>query len=215
MRYTISGNTLRSENAARSHMQKSHQVVDYLLSKGTVDNILDYGCGKLRYSDTLLALSDNITFVDSEIQLSRQQIIRSERTSVSDYISSNYEKCKSIPIEKISEHKEKYKLITCTNVLSAIPCNEALIGALNQIRRLLHESGTAIFINQHRSSYFKLYKSGDKHLYGHLYKGNRGIYYYGILNKEQTINLLTNQGFVINRSWNNGESNYIEAGAGV
>lgn len=212
MRYDISGKLLKSENAAKPHSQKSGVVVDYLLSHSNKKNILDYGCGKLRYSDTLINLSSNITFVDSEIQLSRQQMVRGTKTTVHDYVSKNYSNCRTLSVEKISEHDSRYELITCTNVLSAIPCINALNEALKQIKRLLHRDGVAVFINQHRSSYFKKYESGSKHLHGFLYNGRRGTSYYGILNKQDTEDLLKNNGFIIKKSWCSGESNYIEVG---
>ncbi|WP_067588049.1 hypothetical protein [Endozoicomonas ascidiicola] len=92
MRYEISGRLLKSENAAKPHVQKSGAVANYLLSHDSKANILDYGCGKLRYSDILIKLSDNITFVDSEIQLSREQVVRGVKTTVREYISKNYKK---------------------------------------------------------------------------------------------------------------------------
>lgn len=211
MRYKISGKTLKTENAAKPHTQKSGEVVKYLLSQSKKRSILDYGCGKLRYSDVLAQLSDSITFVDSEIQLSRQQIVRGKKTSVRDFIKSHYDNCKTLPVESIAKHNSTYEFITCTNVLSAIPCQKSLDEALDQIYRLLHQNGTAIFINQHRSSYFKKYLAGTKHLYGHLYDGAKGTSYYGILDKKSTEDLLKKNKFTIKKSWCRGESTYIEA----
>lgn len=211
MRYKISGNELRTENAAKPHTQQSKLVASYLNSIEVVDSLLDFGCGKLRYSDILTSISKRTTFVDSEIQLFRTQVVRGIKTTVDNYVTSNYENSIAISFESIKKHKEKYDLITCTNVLSAIPCDKTLKSALGEMRRLLKEKGTIIFINQHKSSYFKKYETGQRHMHGYLYNGRKGTSYYGILCKIKTTALLEENGFKVKKSWCKGESNYIEA----
>lgn len=211
MRYTIQGQIIKSENAAKPHNQKSKVIDEYLLSKAGNDTVLDYGCGKLRYADSLIKIGNKVTFVDSEVQLNRVQIIRGEKTNIPEYIKRNYPGCEAISIEKIESHAIRYDLITCTNVLSAIPCEETLSKVLSNIRNLLKPGGTAIFVNQHRSSYFKKHQTGQKHLHGYLYSGRRGHSYYGIMEKSKTEALVLSEGFELLRSWCIGESNIIEA----
>jgi 2-polyprenyl-3-methyl-5-hydroxy-6-metoxy-1,4-benzoquinol methylase len=211
MRYKISGNELRTENAAKPHTQQSAPVVSYFQKKDKVNNLLDFGCGKLRYSDVLTSISNKTTFVDSEIQLTRKQVVRGTKTSVKEYIARNYKGCRSIPLEEVHKHSNEYELITCTNVLSAIPCKETLISSLHQIKRLLKAEGIVVFINQHKSSYFKKYETGQKHMYGYLYQGRKGTTYYGILCKDTMHTLLTENGFSILESFTKGDRNYIEA----
>jgi len=211
MRYLVNGSNIRSENAAKSHTQKSKPVDDYLLNSGKGQSILDFGCGKLRYSDTLTKIATTVTFVDSQIQLSRKQLIRGEHTSVTEFVSKNYPNCKTIPFEQIHEHRELYNLITCTNVLSAIPCKETLNKVLSNIKKLLSSNGIAVFINQHRSSYFKKFETGIKHLNGYIYSNEKSISYYGIFNKTVTQELLLEHGYEIIKSWCIGESTFVEA----
>lgn len=211
MRYTVQGQIIKSENAAKPHNQKSKIIDEYLLSRSVKDTVLDYGCGKLRYADSLIKIGNKVTFVDSELQLSREQVIRGEKTNVSEYIKRNYPNCEAVSIEEIGSHTIRYDLITCTNVLSAIPCEEALSEAISNIRDLLKPGGIAIFVNQHRSSYFKKYQSGKKHLHGYLYSGRRGHSYYGIMEKSKIEALVLSEGFELLRSWCIGESNIIEA----
>ncbi|PAU53562.1 methyltransferase domain-containing protein [Pseudomonas sp. PICF141] len=211
MRYLVNGTLIRSENAAKPHTQKSKPVEDYLLCRGKAHSILDFGCGKLRYSDTLTKIATSVTFVDSQIQLSRKQIIRDEQTSVTEFVSKNYPHCKTVPFEKLQEHQEQYNLITCTNVLSAIPCSETLSNVILNIKKLLSRDGVAVFINQHRSSYFKKFESGKKHLNGYIYKNQKSTTYYGIFNKTNTQELLLDNGFEIIKSWCVGESTFVEA----
>lgn len=211
MRYQIAGIELRTENAAKPHTQQSTPVAEYLKTKGSVSTLLDFGCGKLRYSDILVSIAESTTFVDSEIQLSRLQSVRGIRTSVKEYVKANYQNCQTLSLEDISAHRMRYDLITCTNVISAIPCKQTLSSSLLQIKNLLKYDGVAIFINQHRSSYFKKYESGKKHMYGYLYQGRRGASYYGIMCRQTMSKLLTENGLTILKSWNQGESNFIEA----
>lgn len=211
MRYVVQGQIIKSENAAKPYNQKSKAIDEYLLSKCKKNTVLDYGCGKLRYADSLIKIGKKVTFVDSELQLKREQIIRGEKTNISDYVNRHYPNCEVISIETIDSHTTRYDLITCTNVLSAIPCEEALSKAISNIRNLLKPGGTAIFVNQHRSSYFKKYQSGKKHLHGYLYSGRRGHSYYGIMEKSKTEALVLSEGFELLRSWCVGESNIIEA----
>lgn len=211
MRYVVQGQIIKSENAAKPYNQKSKVIDEYLLSKCRTNTVLDYGCGKLRYADSLIKIGKKVTFVDSELQLKREQIIRGEKTNISDYVKRHYPNCEAISIETIGNHTTRYDLITCTNVLSAIPCEETLSKAISNIRNLLKPGGTAIFVNQHRSSYFKKYQSGKKHLHGYLYSGRRGHSYYGIMEKSKTEALVLSEGFELLRSWCVGESNIIEA----
>ncbi|GAB2188985.1 class I SAM-dependent methyltransferase [Sessilibacter sp. MAH1] len=213
MRYIIKNTEIRYENAAKPHTQKSKPVNDYLETISGRPSILDYGCGKLRYSDTLVKVASEVTFVDSEIQIGREQVIRGEITSVRKYVKKNYAGCKTVAAEKLETHKKRYDIVTCTNVLSAIPCDIALEDALRRIRELLKENGYAFFVNQHRSSYFKKYTLGKKWLYGYLYSGKRCDSYYGILDRERIECLLKENYYSIRRTWVIGESTFTEAHA--
>lgn len=211
MQYKLSNVLIKTENAAKPHSQQSQHVYKYLLSKTPNQKILDFGCGKLRYSDILTKSSKSVTFADSEIQLSRIQVVRGVKTSVKEYINSNYPSSSYVPVEKIAELDEKFDLITCINVLSAIPCERKLKQAIKDIRQLLSSGGIAIFINQHKSSYFKKYEKGIKHLYGYLYKTRSNYSYYGLMTKDVVEKLLIENQLIIKRSWSVGEINFVEA----
>ncbi len=211
MRYIIDGVEIRSENAAKPSTQKSSSVDSYLGSIKGNPAILDFGCGKLRYSDTLVSVASEVTFVDSKLQLNRDQIIRGEKTNVKEYVETNYPHCQTIPYELLAKHNDSYDVITCTNVLSAIPCSKTLSEILDHILRLLKGNGLAIFVNQHRNSYFKKYESGEKLLHGYLRTGPKGTSYYGVLDGKTIEELLTKHGYDISKSWCVGESTFSEA----
>ncbi|HGS5148573.1 TPA: class I SAM-dependent methyltransferase [Vibrio parahaemolyticus] len=211
MHYIVNGITIKSENAAKPDTQASKAVVNHLLDKKGMERILDFGCGKLRYSETLNKIGVSVTYVDSRVQLTRQQTIKGTKTNVVSYVADNYNGSLVVPFEEIDEHNEKYQLITCTNVISAIPCEDTLKKVLKTINSLLDNDGCAVFINQHRNSYFKRFLSGQKRLFGHVYKGKRGHSYYGIITPKVMTSLLERNGYTVLKSWTVGESNFVEA----
>lgn len=210
MQYNISGKLIKSENTAKPYTQQSRVVLEYLHSQVDARSILDFGCGKLRYSDVIINLCNNVTFVDSKVQLSRIQTVRGEKTSVKDYVNKYHPNCEVVAFEDLDGHSKQYDLITCINVLSAIPCKKTIRTVLSHISRLLSKNGKAIFVNQHRNSYFKKYKAGKRHLYGYIYNSYNCVSYYGILNPEDMKVLLTESGFQILEAWQVGGINFVE-----
>ncbi len=194
MHYKIKGHSIKSHNAAKPHTQSSSQVIAELEKIVVTGQILDLGCGKLRYSDFLRGLSQNIFFVDSRAQLERMQVIKGIRCSVQEYVAKNYPLSRCVAIEDIQEVNDQFDFIFCSNVLSAIPCEKTLNATMSIIYRLLSDSGKALVVNQHRSSYFKKFEMGMPHLHGYLYKGNRGSSYYGIIDKPTIENLSRKHG---------------------
>lgn len=211
MQYNVAGQLIKSENTAKPHNQQAKAVREYLYSQENVKSILDFGCGKLRYSDVIVSLCKKATFVDSKVQMSRTQTVRGEKTTVEAYIASYYPQCRAVSFEDLEKHSLRYDFITCTNVLSAIPCKNTLNSVLAHIYRLLRRNGKAVFVNQHRNSYFEKFKSGKRHLYGYIFKGNSRVSYYGILRPEHTEALLKEIGFSVTKAWCAGESNFVEA----
>lgn len=211
MRYRVKGAEIRSENAAKPHTQQSRSVATYLRELPRVASVLDFGCGKLRYANLIAKLGERMTFVDSEIQLSRLQRVRGHLTTVRDFVTRHYSHGRVVSAETLATHKSQYDLITCINVLSAIPSKTALVQALRAIGRLTRKNGMAVFVNQHRNSYYKRFEQDPRHLFGHLFKGRHGYSYYGILPPEQMSKLLVRHGFAVSNAWTDGEINFVEA----
>jgi 2-polyprenyl-3-methyl-5-hydroxy-6-metoxy-1,4-benzoquinol methylase len=201
MHYVLDYLTIKSENAAKPHSQKAKSVEGYLKSQTDISKILDFGCGKLRYSDILSGVSENVTFLDSRIQITRIQTIKNERISVLDYVKRKYPSSDCIAFEDIDQIKDNFDLIVCTNVLSAIPCEETISNMFTHFKRLVSKSGKIIIINQHRSSYFKKFESGKKHLFGYIYSGSRGNSYYGIMTREIIRELAKKHHLEVKRDW--------------
>ena len=211
MRYRVKGAEIRSENAAKPHTQQSRSVATYLRGLPQIASVLDFGCGKLRYANLIAKLGERMTFVDSEIQLSRLQRIRGHVTTVRDFVTHHYLDSRVVSAETLAAHRSQYELITCINVLSAIPSKAALVQALRAIRRLTRKNGMSVFVNQHRNSYYKRFEQAPRHLFGHLFKGRHGYSYYGILPQDQMNELLVRHGFAVSNAWTDGEINFVEA----
>ena len=136
MHYKIKGHDIKSHNAAKPHTQTSRHVIEELDSMVVTGSILDLGCGKLRYSDSLYKLSQKVCFSDSRVQLERLQEIKGVRCSIQEYVAKNYPLSKCIAIEEVND---TFDLIFCSNVLSAIPCEKALDTTMSTIYNLLSD----------------------------------------------------------------------------
>jgi len=211
MEYIVGKELIKSQNTAKSHIQQSKAVIEYFRSQKRVTNILDFGCGKLRYADLIVKICNSATFVDSRIQLSRIQIVRGEKTTVTEYVANHYQQCHVVAFEDIVRHSRRYDLITCTNVLSAIPCEKTVNSIFIHMQRLLNNEGKVLFVNQYRNSYFKKYKLGKRHLFGYLFNNRNIVSYYGIIRPNQIEKLLSNAGFFVEKVWCIGEINFVEA----
>jgi 2-polyprenyl-3-methyl-5-hydroxy-6-metoxy-1,4-benzoquinol methylase len=211
MRYRIKGTEIRTENAAKPSTQRSKVVVAYLESRPRVTAALDFGCGKLRYGDLVSRLGKRVIFADSQVQLSRRQRIRGRTGTVTKLAPILFPNSFAVPIETIGTHTQQYDLVTCINVLSAIPDAQALEDALQNIYRLTKTGGTAVFVHQHRNTYFNTFRVGTRHLFGFVFDGKRGSSYYGVMTKERVQTLLTKNGFRIIKAWCSGEINFVEA----
>ncbi|WP_252152322.1 class I SAM-dependent methyltransferase [Escherichia coli] len=175
-------------------------------------NALDFGCGKLRYSEQLVNKFETVTFLDSRRQLERVQIIRGVQTTIPDYVINNYKNANIVSYENIDKITNHYDFILCANVLSAIPCESTIHKILSAIRELLKSDGEALIVNQYKSSYFKRYESGIKHLHGYIYQNSRNAFYYGLLDVDTVSKICSDNNLEIIKSWSKAGSSYVVVG---
>ncbi|EEW6227449.1 methyltransferase domain-containing protein [Escherichia coli] len=175
-------------------------------------NTLDFGCGKLRYSEQLVNKFETVTFLDSRRQLERVQIIRGVQTTIPDYVINNYKNANIVSYENIDKITNHYDFILCANVLSAIPCESTIHKVLSAIRELLKSDGEALIVNQYKSSYFKRYESGIKHLHGYIYQNSRNAFYYGLLDVDTVSKICSDNNLEIIKSWSKAGSSYVVVG---
>jgi SAM-dependent methyltransferase len=214
VRYWIQGHEIRSENAAKPMVQVSRHVAYWIDSHESVNHALDFGCGKLRYAGALASRARMLTLVDSDVQLSRTQILSGRLTNIRDYVASHWPQARVLTFEAFQSDQRKYDLALCANVLTAIPDAEVRAKALRSIARRLHPSGQCLFVTQFRNSYFKKISespSSKPHLDGRLLVTPRGSSYYGILPKELLERLVVRHGFTVANSWINGQVAFVLA----
>ncbi|WP_447754601.1 class I SAM-dependent methyltransferase [Enterobacter asburiae] len=209
MNYIINGTVIRSENAAKPHTMPSNYLCNHLKVMKKKGIALDFGCGKLRYSEQLVEKFDSVTFLDSRKQIERNQMIRGIKTSVINYVSSHYKKASVVPFEEVQSIDNKYDFVLCSNVLSAIPCRMTIDKVLSSIKSLLKHDGEALIVNQYKSSYFKRYESGIKHLYGYIYRNSSSSSYYGLLDESSVRSICQDNGLSIVKSWSREGSSYV------
>jgi SAM-dependent methyltransferase len=214
VRYKVRGFEIRSENAAKPKAQTAKPLVRWLKNMGEVRAALDFGCGKLRYSEFLARKCEVLTLVDSAVQLDRRQRLGGKETTVRQYAQKQLPRCRILSVEEFSRDRNKYDFILCANVLSAIPDRRIRSSALRRLGSAMRNTSQCLFVSQYRNSCFKEMAASPNalpHLDGWILRTPRGSFYYGILNRDGLSRLVLSHGLRIKKSWTEGESAYLLA----
>lgn len=200
MHYQINDFLIKSENAALSTKQTNKIILAHIneLPKNIV--VMDYGCGKCRYSKQLNAHAKKTVLLDSAVQISRTQMIHEERLSVIDYAKKHLSNAYVYSIEEYDFDKDEFDFILCSNVLSAIPLVDERKKVLRNIKKLLKSTGTALISVQYSNSYFKTYSQNTgaiKHEDGWIIKRGNSYSFYGIILPNELIELCENVGMEV------------------
>lgn len=212
MHYLINDCLIKSENAALSSHQTNIEVIKYIDKLSTGIDILDYGCGKCRYSRQLNTKSRKLVLIDSEIQISRKQIICDVKTTVKEYAKNYLTNTLVYALENIQEIDLKFDFILCTNVLSAIPKTEDRVKTLNQIKHLLNFEGNALITVQYYNSYFNTYSNNPKIIEyngGWIIPKGNDYTYYGIIKPKSLIEYCNMAGLFIKNKFSKDGSIYL------
>jgi len=212
MRYKLNNLEIRTENAAKPISQRSKLLVSWLEGQETVRNALDYGCGKLRYAGTLAQRCENLTLVDSEVQINRRQVVDDVTTTIREYATAKWPHSRVLTTAEFKTDSRKYDLILCANVLSAIPKKSVRSRTLRQLAATLKKRGVCLFVTQFRNTYFRdlsVRPNATSHLDGWILENERGNSYYGILDKNKIIRIVSRQGFAVIEAWHKGESAFV------
>jgi SAM-dependent methyltransferase len=214
MHYDLGGGiVVRSENAAKPASQGSAFLRNLLRGLPAVESSFDYGCGKLRYSDELLERSDSLALVDSEIQLSREQILHAERTSVRA-IARGSNRLRAYNDAEFANLVDRFERGFCINVLSVIPFYSKRRQVLSIIRSRLRPSGRCLFVVQYRNSDFtrmRKMKNARRWRDGFLVDSLRGYSFYGLISPDRLVAMLQRGEFDIESVQLNEGSAYVWA----
>ncbi len=216
MRYMVEGHEVRTENTARSTSQTSRYLQQWITGQDMVDEALDFGCGKLRYSSALASRARRLTLVDSAEQLGRKQVIAGSETTIHDYAHSHFHNVRILTYESYLSDELQYDFVLCAFVLSAIPILAVRDAVLRCISERLKASGRCLFVTQFSDSYFKRYASSTNarpHRDGWLRVTPKGNYYYGIISRDRLEEIVWRHDFTICDSWTVGHRYaYVLAG---
>ena len=162
MKYLVEGITIKSHNSAKPQKTASIHLLEYLEQYIDIDDIvLDFGCGKLRYSIPISKKANKVIAVDSSEQILRQIKINGQSTTVlQDSI-----KYKNIEVIDVNDNKwvrSDYNVILLIHVLSAIPDEEDRKKIVDKLFDIMDKECKIICCNNHRMSYFKKWENSDK-----------------------------------------------------
>lgn len=198
MHYDLPGGRLvKSENAAKPASQPSRFLNSLFYNLTPVRRTLDYGCGKLRYLKPFLQTTEHLALVDSEVQLSRQQRLHGEYTSIRRIFAGS--NCVSVySVEEFISVSDRYERAFCVNVLSAIPFPCARREALRRIIEKLEPSASCLFVVQYRNSDFTRMASlplAEPWEDGFVLRSLRGYSFYALISPKVLAEMLIQAGF--------------------
>lgn len=214
MHYLANGYVIRSENSAKSASQASSYVLDLLGSIGRVRHALDYGCGKLRYFGRLNEIAKRLTIVDSEIQLSRVQVVHSHRTTIRDYVAAHWPRVRVMAPRDLRADQSLYDFILCTNVLTAIPHMRIRRRITRLLGDRLSSRGRCLFACQYTNSYFRTQMvdgSVTKFSDGFIKGDAHAASFYGLIKPNDLKALVVGAGMAIEEAWIHDQSGYVIA----
>lgn len=216
MHYLVQSRLVKSELTAKPRAQASQHLRRLILQVGPVEEALDYGCGKLRYAPELIRCARRVTFVDSEEQLSRAQLLFGKRTTVREYVSAKWPEARVMNLREVLEDTIKYNFVLCANVLPIIPSEEERVRALRVIAARLSHLGQCLLVSQYRNSEFKRLPQKPNaiaHLDGWLLVGSTRSTFFGLLDKYKMVRLARKAGLEIKSCWIEGQSAYLLCGS--
>jgi 2-polyprenyl-3-methyl-5-hydroxy-6-metoxy-1,4-benzoquinol methylase len=204
VRYKVQNLEIRSENTAKPIVQASQYLKRWIKSQKVFDNVLDFGCGKLRYSKTLALRARKLTLVDSKIQLDRIQKIDGEKTTIYDYVDSHIKHARVLTFDEFQQDFQKYDLELCAFVLSSIPNVRARNRVLKSLCEKLQSSGRCLFVSQFKDHYYEKISKlpySKPFLDGWLRVTPVGNFYYGLIDRGKLERIVIKTGFNIEKSW--------------
>jgi hypothetical protein len=200
MHYKIEpGVVIKTENAAKPCGQASGYLKTILTSLESVGSTFDYGCGKLRYKDAILHSTETLTLVDSEVQLSRKQMLCGKLSTIRE-MARRSNRLSAQNVAEFSTLSNLYDRAFCINVLSVIPLISVRRRVLKLIKEKLRLGGLCLFVVQYRNSDFtRMLSMTNARPWrdGFIIDSLRGFSFYGLISPERLENMVSKAGFEI------------------
>lgn len=208
MRYKLRSDIIiRSENAAKPEAQASAYLERIIADLEPVSSSFDYGCGKLRYQNAILHSTETLALVDSEVQLSRKQMLRGTFTSIRDAVQGS-NRASAYNTAQFARLPYGFDRGFCINVLSVIPFLSVRQRIVLLIREKLRPGGTCLFVVQYRNSDFdrmRRLRNARPWRDGFLINSLRGFSFYGLISPQVLAALVRKADFeIVDRKLNEG-----------
>jgi SAM-dependent methyltransferase len=212
MRYLVRHAEIRSENAAKPPSAASKRLLAWIRRLPPEAIGLDLGCGKLRYTIPLSKRIAVVSAVDSEIQLNREQRIGHKVCSVREYAADCLANVNVYSVDDPAWMENRYDVILCSNVLSAIPKQKVRLQLLRAAHDCLRAAGIVLITTQYRNTHFSSWKShvnAKPFLDGYIVRGPKGTSFYGMLDARALERLCKIVGFEILDFGHVGETAFV------
>jgi 2-polyprenyl-3-methyl-5-hydroxy-6-metoxy-1,4-benzoquinol methylase len=210
--YKFKGVELRTENAAKPYRQRSRWLVDQISQISSDALVLDYGCGKFRYTIPLSRRVRHVCAVDSTYQIGREQQIANKRTDLREYARKHLKNVSVHEVRSNGWRRRRFDFILCANVLSAIPNKSVRITVLRDLKRVLKSNGQLLATTQFRNTHFKKWKKDSNAIWakdGWFVNGPRGASFYAIIPSDKLSQLCRAAGLVVSRIGSKGETAFV------
>jgi 2-polyprenyl-3-methyl-5-hydroxy-6-metoxy-1,4-benzoquinol methylase len=214
MHYNINNLCIKTEYAAKSFKQPCKVVLDFINTLPKNINVLDYGCGKLRYTIPLSQKASFVVSIDSPEQLDKLQMVGDCYTTVREYAEKNLSNVTVYDLKSQEWQLKYYDVILCTNVLSAIPDDITRLDLLINIKNRLAHNGFLFLCVQFRNSYYKQYSkkiNAENYNDGWIIDYHNKSSFYGIIMPEKLENLCYTAGLEIFETYTRDGSIYLKA----
>lgn len=214
MRYKFKSVELRTENAAKPYRQRGKWVVDQIEQIPVDAVVLDYGCGKFRYTIPLSRRARRVFAVDSSFQIDREQRIANKRTNLREYARKYLRNVSVLESEADGWRRPRFDFILCANVLSVIPHKSVRIQVLAKLAAVLNKNGQLLVTTQFRNTYFNQCSAKPNATWvrdGWFIRGLRGASFYAIIPPKKLAQLCRTAGLAVSRVGSKGETAFVFA----
>lgn len=212
MHYRVNGWVVRAERTAKPRSQASGALKRWILEEKNRGDVLDFGCGRLRYAHELSMVAETLTFVDSQEQLRRTCTFESRRETVAEHAVRLCPKARTLDCQAFIADDQRYDFILCANVLSSVPVRRERQRIMRLLASRLKASGRCLFVTQYRNSYYRElehHPGATRHLDGLLVNRGSTSTFYGLVRKNSIIRLARLNGLQTERAWTEGQSAYV------
>jgi len=214
VRYKFKGVELRTENAAKPLRQASGWLVDQISQVPPNAEVLDYGCGKFRYTIPLSRRAKHVCAVDSPQQINRVQQIADRRATLREYAAKYLKNVTVHEVRAGAWQRMKFDFILCANVLSVIPHKGERINVLRKLARVLKADGRILASTQFRNTHFNHWRTNPRASWvrnGWFVQGIRGASFYAIIPPKKLYELCRSAGLCVETFGSRGEIAFVFA----